>query len=653
MDTTTSELEKKRDELFFKNMDPVSAAFNLAAQGLTFGWADELGAGLAATVTSPFSKRTFDEIYEREIEKSDQRLEASKEKLGPVLGTLTEIAGGLPTGLTFYKAGNFALKNAPRLARIMGIGAAEGALYGAGVAGEEGKEEGAVRGGGFGAALGPVGAGIGNVGGRIIDKAVMPLYRAAAATPKGEATRILTKQLDRDGISVTKAQEELDKLGPEAMVADLQGNVQGLARAVAQEPGKAKAWGETLLHNRQRSQQQRVLKTVGVDPDDVGSFRMNITQLVNNRKTQAVPFYNRAYETVLDPFETKVITTVAKDGSEREVRTSLNEILEVIPKSFINKAKNLMRGDMDLLEEIKKRFPDTPEGRAAAQKEFQNVDTNSLQFYDYLKRQIDEVTALKTRHGAMAEVRNLMGQKKRLVAYLDEASPDYKKAREIFSGEKELRSAVEYGRSLMSSKTDLAEVEIAIEAMSAGEKTFLRQGIIRGLVDKLESTKEMSNFANNLVDTRRMRELLGHAFPNQDEFNKFINNMVAENRFSYTRQYVLGGSNTAPRIAGQNDLAKEKALAEALKSGQPIAMGIAMLKEIVGNDVAPEVLEALGNMLFRDKKIPKSIYDRIAPKTRGLATSTGVLSTAVIGEKMRDDIGGNSSTEEPESVLFQ
>jgi len=646
-----AELEAERDRLLAEKMDPTSAAFNALSQGLTFGFSDELAAGLAAAVTSPFSDKTFDEIYDRQVEEERGLIKAGQDKY-PWLSLGSEIAGGIPTGVGLYKAGTVALKNAPRLLRLMGIGAGEGAIYGAGVAGEGGTGEGAKRGAGFGAAMGPVGVGIAHVGGRAWDRLIKPVWNRLSETPTSEARRILQKYLDRDDITPEQLQRELDELGPDAVLADVQGNVQGLARTVAQEPGKPRTIAQRLLHNRQRRQQERILKSAGVDPNDVGAFRMNITQLINNRKSRAAPLYEEAYNTVLNRSQIRTIAVRGSDGSERQIKISLNELLRVIPKSFINKAKELMRGDMDLLESIRRNFPDTPKGRAAALKQFQNPDTNSLQFYDYLKRALDERIGIRIRDGAAEEVRNLIGQKNRLLGYLDAASPAYRKARETYAGEANLRSAVEYGRSLMSNKVDLSEAQLAFEAMSAGEKKFLRQGIIRGLVDRLENTKEMSNFASSLVDTKRMRELLRYAFPDQDTFNKFITNMVAENRYSYTRNFITGGSPTAPRLAGQADLNKEIAIGNSLRTGEPFTIGIALLRELAGSDVSPETLEALGRLLF-NRKVPTSIAGGAARKTTGVGPAAGIVSSAVIGERVRDDVGGSQSNQEVESVLFQ
>jgi len=131
-----AEAEAERDRLRLENMSALGATLNSLGQGLTFGFSDELAAGMASAFMAPFSKKTFDEIYDRQIEKERGLIKAGQEKY-PWLSVGAEIVGGIPTGLGLYKAGTTILKNAPRLARLMGIGAVEGGIYGSGVAGEE------------------------------------------------------------------------------------------------------------------------------------------------------------------------------------------------------------------------------------------------------------------------------------------------------------------------------------------------------------------------------------------------------------------------------------------------------------------------------------------------------------------------------------
>jgi hypothetical protein len=472
MSSITEEKIRKRqaelDRLRSENMTELGALFTGLGQGLTFGFSDEIAGGIAATFLAPFSDETFDEIYDRQVEEGifgRENIRIGQEK-HPVLSFAGELVGGLPTGLGMFKAGSTVLKNAPKLAKYAGIGAAEGAIYGAGVAGEGGTIEGAEKGATFGAALGPVGLGVGHVAGKLVDKVVLPVTRIATETPNTEAIRLIRDRLYADEIDVATAQRELDKLGPQAVLADLQGGVQGLAEVVATKGGRPRTLAGVVLEGRQRGQQQRVLENTGVDPNDIGTFRMNVHQLIKNRKTQAGPYYRRAYQTFIAPDTPRTIITsaVGKDGQlvEDTVTTSLTEILEIIPKRFHRKAKTFMEQDIAYLDELKRSFPDTPAGRRDALQAFRRGNTSGIRYYDHLKRALGNEIGIKVKAGAFAEVRNLENQQNRLLDYLDQASPDFRKAREIFAGERELSTAVEYGRSLMNNKVDLAEVELMV-----------------------------------------------------------------------------------------------------------------------------------------------------------------------------------------------
>ena len=64
-----AEAEAERERLRLENMTALGATFNSLGQGLTFGYSDEIAAGMASAFTAPFSEETFSEIYDRQVEK--------------------------------------------------------------------------------------------------------------------------------------------------------------------------------------------------------------------------------------------------------------------------------------------------------------------------------------------------------------------------------------------------------------------------------------------------------------------------------------------------------------------------------------------------------------------------------------------------------
>lgn len=127
-----------------------------AAQGLSFGFADEAVGALAAPLTALQSGNSIGEEYQ--INRDALRLanQADREE-NPIRSTVTEVAGALPTALTGLGAvGRLAQGSnvAGRVVAGSGIGAAQGAVYGAGSATEGERLEGARSGGVLGGVVG-------------------------------------------------------------------------------------------------------------------------------------------------------------------------------------------------------------------------------------------------------------------------------------------------------------------------------------------------------------------------------------------------------------------------------------------------------------------------------------------------------------------
>ncbi len=149
---------------------PTTQAFrNILGQGTLFGWGDEGEAWLR----SKLGKGNYEDIVADIRAKNE-----AYAKNNPIVSTVGEIGGALPTmivpGLGAVRAGKFAgtgLKalNNPYM-RAAGVGAAEGAVAGAGYSKEGQRLEGAIVGGALGAPAGAAGYGAIKAGGAGIRK---------------------------------------------------------------------------------------------------------------------------------------------------------------------------------------------------------------------------------------------------------------------------------------------------------------------------------------------------------------------------------------------------------------------------------------------------------------------------------------------------
>lgn len=607
IDEQIAERQAELERLRFESMSPIGAIGNSVGQGLSFGWSDEGAAGVAAVLTNPFSDQTFQDLYDEQLEIERGNLETARRKY-PKLSLAAELGGGIYTGGNLYSLTTKSLSNLPALVRLMSVGGVEGAAYGAGTGEEGNRLRGTAIGTGIGIAGGPLGAVAGHVFGNLARNTVGPLWRRLFQTPRARANQKVLDTLEADDITTYQAQLEMADLGEQAVVADISQGLTDLGRSMAGYQGRGRGIAERLVHGRQRNQQHRLLAGAGVDADELDDFTRGIARMLQNRNTQATPYYERAYETVVRQTD------------------SMADALSVIPRSILSKARTLYRGDLDVLNEIAKKFPDTPEGRAAilrlnsgpisgreaARRTLQTpegIDENSVMFYDYVKRSLDDRIGSSLRAGRRQEARNFIRMKEALLGELDEQVPDYRRAREIFTDEESMKSAVDYGRSLFSNSVDLAETELALEAMSMGERNAFRNGAIRGLVDRVERAPEMRNFASYLVESKRMRRLLSLAFPNEEVFDSFIKTAIAENRMAATRAGVTAGARTAPMTEGMKDLAAQAPMVRSLQQNDATGVGLSFLRSLGHQGVDQEYLVAVANILF-NRALPKSTTER-------------------------------------------
>ncbi len=174
----------------------VGAAIDGVAQGLTFGYSDEIAAGMA-------SGGGLWGDYDEELASERGRMAENKELAGGYeLGG--QVVGGLAGGLGLAKGGLTMLSKAPTVGKAALEGAAYGAAHGSGAAVEGNRLEGAAIGGVLGAATGGIAQKAGNaIKGKFAHKAVSnPASSLDELTLK---TSEIYKQAEAAGIRINKA----------------------------------------------------------------------------------------------------------------------------------------------------------------------------------------------------------------------------------------------------------------------------------------------------------------------------------------------------------------------------------------------------------------------------------------------------------------
>ncbi|MCP5017608.1 MAG: hypothetical protein GY938_20405, partial [Ketobacter sp.] len=409
---------------------------------------------------------------------------------------------------------------------------------------------------------------------------------------------IVERAVDLDDLGPASLQDELKRLGPEATLADLGENLSGVARAVTGKPGRARTIASALLRDRQQTQKGRLLKSAGVD-FDINDFKRSFHATMNNRKSAAAPLYDEAYGAGLEI--TPNLTTLLK-------RPTMQKVLK--------KASVILKDE--------------------------GGGSGHIRLMDAAKRELDDMTGKALRGGKRETARRLINMKNDLLREVDSQVPSYKQARDLFSSEAGMRDSANLGRSLfrwspISSRVDIDDIEVAVQNMGVGDRQAFQMGTIRGLIDKLEKTPETRNAAQKLIESPRQREILSMVFPDSDDMNRFLQTARAESQFSFTKNRILGGSPTTPRLEEAADLTREASVAAALRGGDTTGMAIQFLRSVGMGDVSEDTLEEVSRLLF-SRALPKKAAAQIMrpsvqipeiPRQGAIAGGVG----AVIGQR--------------------
>lgn len=168
----------------------------------------------------------------------------------PIISTGLKIAGGVGSGFGLLKAapaigevalGNGGISLPGRVMATIGAGLGTGAVqgFGAGVGDVEDRGLQALKEAGTGAATGlimmPVAAGV-SAGAKALARSLIGESDDALSAMSREGRRYVTRELaDPERLALSKA--ELDRLGPDAMLADVSPDWMGVARGAAARPG--------------------------------------------------------------------------------------------------------------------------------------------------------------------------------------------------------------------------------------------------------------------------------------------------------------------------------------------------------------------------------------------------------------------------------
>ena len=519
--------------------------------GLTMGYAGEIGSGVVAAVTPDATYRDIKGEYDKQQNKFQKR-NPELDILGNAIGGL---AGGGKIANTVMKT-PFARANPIKASGI--TGGTSGAVAGAGYAPTmDDVPQYSTLGALFGTTLGAGSIPVGNTIGKISDNVKKKL---SFDSPDKSASKIMNEYLSYDMLSPDQLLTNTRKLGSQATLSDGGGeSIKSLSRFALQTPGINREAAYNSLHNRQSGSYDRVLDSLKTLSGGDTKYYQNLKSIIDRRRNEAAPLYRNAQDTSVEG--DKMVDYVLRLNEETKSFEPLTKVL----KLFV-----------------------------AGKGDDKRIKSSNIELHG-VKRQLDDIinNAYKKGNGNLGEA--AVKWRNELLRLMDEASPDYAQARKIYADESALKNALESGRNIL--KEDADYITDNLRNLSIAEQESYINGAVKTIKDRLMNSKEDKNVATKL-STRLVRERLRNAFPDDDSFNAFIKQLDIEDEYARTFQTIYGGSQT------QNKFQTEQNVKNIL-NGDEVLAGTALdtlkntIKTVLGKDDLPqETIDSISKLLY-------------------------------------------------------
>jgi hypothetical protein len=494
-------------------------------QGVSFGFGDEIGAGLRSGFGMLGS---YDEKLAEE-----RALVKRAESNNPVGSTVAEIGGAIgPAILTAPLA-------VPKLAtsgigklletgvRLAALGGAEGALYGAGK-GETADQrmEMAGEGAAVGAALGPVAGAAGDLVGRGVRTVGRGMANVAA--PKVAARGRMTQALERDGMTRDDFNRQFaDKRAVrpnDTMAMDAGGEgVRTQAELLAQSPGAARSIIKPQLEARQINQLERLTGDLKTLTGSRETALKATSRLVNERATAAKPLYDQAMQQPVDG-------------------AALGVFLEETSRGFGKQALQSPKYRRLLETEYGITNPTIPPQGAIA------VD---LRLVDGWKKIVQDMEAAALRSGDNNMARTLGDMRRRVVEPIRAQNQAYDDALKAWSGPSQFMESIETGRAFQKMTTE--EVQDFMATASAGDKDAYRIGAVTELINRMESDRSKMADFTKFFRGEGMRKKMAALMPSPEAAAKWARIFDDEQARTELTAQALSNSATARRLMARAD----------------------------------------------------------------------------------------------------
>jgi hypothetical protein len=473
----------------------------------------------AALTLAPFSDKNYSEILAG-IQNSAEDERQANPKLNTAAQLTGAVAGTVPMVMAAPAA--FGAGGAPLYARTLASTITGGTLSGTDAAVRSGGDPRATaKGTAWGLGLGVAGP----LAGDLIGAGVSAVAnRVGSGTTAAE--RLFSRAAGAD--DVTDVSGRLSAMGPDAMPMDLGPNLQRQAGALAASPGTAQRVVRDAIGNRQAGAGQRV--TGAMDealggPVDASAMA---DEIISKAKANAGPLYDAAYSKPI-PW-TRTLEYLLK-------RPSAADALRKAQRMAADEGLPSQQWFAQIADDGTVNIKNVPDVRQL----------------DLTKRALDDMHSAAKRAGNDNEARVLDNIRKGILQQMDHHVPEYAAARKAYSGPAQVRDALEEGQNAFASNLTPNQLRTQLMKMGGAEKEAFVQGA-RAKVAQIMGTARNDALAARSTFQKGWNKEKLEALVGKDQASKLLDSLDAETAFTKTRDVVTGNSETAARIAAQQDI---------------------------------------------------------------------------------------------------
>ncbi|WP_062229095.1 hypothetical protein [Aureimonas frigidaquae] len=363
---------------------------------------------------------------------------------------------------------------------------------------------------------------------RAADQAVAPVGIS------GRTAAQISREMERDGLSVSAARQRAAQMGDDAMLLDLGDNLGRGTAAMVTKPGEGAATVRRRLADRQAGAPQRIADAADTALGPARNMAETVDDLIRTRSAAAEPLYRGALDRPIEWND-----RMQQFIDEPNIRRGLRDGVE------IQRLEALARGEQ--FNPLDLRIAGYDEAGDAIIQGTPNMRTLNAAKKG-LDQQIETYRDPTTGRLALDERgRALVELQSSFIRALDDANPEYAAARQAWSGPTRVRDAMALGQDVFSASTRPDDLRRRLSSMTDAEREAFQIGARDQLAEVMGTARRDASAARALFEKGWNREKLGLVLGDDDRATQFLQTLQNETAFSNRSNAITGGSATAER----------------------------------------------------------------------------------------------------------